>query len=78
MIEETKEAGEGVEFLTGSRGDWSDTVYNNHLTWHLTLYHLGGCGSVTLVGVATLVVCVRLCICANVRKIHVEFVMICQ
>ncbi|CAI8034667.1 Tetratricopeptide repeat protein 38, partial [Geodia barretti] len=40
VIEETKEAGEGVEFLTGSRGDWSDTVYNNHLTWHLTLYHL--------------------------------------
>jgi tetratricopeptide (TPR) repeat protein len=48
VIEETKEAGEGVEFLTGSRGDWSDTVYNNHLTWHLTLYRLGGCGSVSL------------------------------
>ena len=44
VLEETRPAEDGVQFLSGSRSDWSDTTYNNHLTWHLTLYHLGGCG----------------------------------
>ena len=46
VLEETRPAEDGVQFLSGSRSDWSDTTYNNHLTWHLTLYHLGGCGLV--------------------------------
>ena len=34
-------AEEGVQFLTSTRPDWTGTTYTNHLTWHLSLYHLG-------------------------------------
>ena len=41
VMEEVKEAGEGVKFFTASREHWVSSVYGGHLTWHLCLYYLG-------------------------------------
>ena len=41
MIEEIYEAEKGVEFMTSTRGDWGNTAFAGHLTWHLTLYYYG-------------------------------------
>ena len=41
VIEEAHDAEDGVEFLTSTRKDWGDTSFAGHITWHLTLYHLG-------------------------------------
>ena len=41
VVEEEREAAEGVEFLTSCRHHWSDTTRVNHITWHLCLHYLG-------------------------------------
>ena len=41
VIEEAREAKNGVEFLTTTRDDWKDSVFGCHITWHLTLYYFG-------------------------------------
>ena len=41
MIEETKEAEKGVEFLLLTRKNWQDCLLGHHITWHLALYYFG-------------------------------------
>ena len=41
VIEEERDAGAGVEFLTETRDDWKTSVFGGHLVWHLTLYYVG-------------------------------------
>ena len=41
VIEEAREARNGVEFLTTTRDDWKDSMFGCHITWHLTLYYFG-------------------------------------
>ena len=43
VLEEAKEAREGIDFLTSYRPHWINSVYGGHITWHLTLYYLGMC-----------------------------------
>ena len=51
VMEEEKKACEGVEFLTTSRDCWKSSVYEGHLTWHLSLYYLGKAAwNMTMVG----------------------------
>ena len=58
MIEEERDALAGVEFLTSSRQEWSNTLLNGHITWHLTLHYLGR---------SSLDGCVCVCACARGR-----------
>lgn len=41
VMEEERDAGAGVEFLTETRDDWKTSVFGGHLVWHLTLYYVG-------------------------------------
>ena len=41
IMEEERDAEDGVQFLTSTRDDWSHSMYNTHLTWHLALHYFG-------------------------------------
>ena len=41
VIEEARPAEDGVQFLTSTRQDWAGCLLGGHISWHLTLYHLG-------------------------------------
>ena len=41
MVEEDRDAMAGVDFLTSTRQQWSSSILNGHITWHLALHYLG-------------------------------------
>ena len=41
VMEETKDAQKGVDFMRSTRENWQNTPYNFHLLWHLSLYYIG-------------------------------------
>ena len=41
VLEETKDAQKGVDFMRSTRENWQNTPYNFHLLWHLSLYYIG-------------------------------------
>ena len=41
VLEESHDAGDGVDFLTQTRSDWDKSVFGGHITWHLTLHYFG-------------------------------------
>ena len=44
VMEETKDAQKGVDFMCSTRKNWQNTPYNFHLLWHLSLYYIGKWG----------------------------------
>jgi len=41
VIEEDRDASEGVGILTSTRDHWKDSGLGNHIAWHLCLYYFG-------------------------------------
>ena len=41
VLEETRDACDGVDFLTSTRPNWENSAFGNHLAWHLTLRYFG-------------------------------------
>jgi len=41
VIEEDRDASEGVGFLVSTRDHWKDSGLGNHIAWHLCLYYIG-------------------------------------
>eukprot|EP00731_Ephydatia_muelleri_P026042 Em0018g142a len=40
VVEEDRDAMAGVDFLTSTRQQWSSSILNGHITWHLALHYL--------------------------------------
>ena len=47
-MDEARGPEKGVAFMTSCRDRWLKTLYGVHLTWHLMLFYLGGCGHLWL------------------------------
>ena len=47
-MDEARGPEKGVAFMTSCRDHWLKTLYGVHLTWHLMLFYLGGCGHLWL------------------------------
>ena len=43
VVEESRDAEEGVELLERTRKDWESSILGNHISWHLALHYLGQC-----------------------------------
>ena len=43
VVEESRDAEEGVELLERTQKDWESSILGNHISWHLALHYLGQC-----------------------------------